>query len=67
MTIRPAVAEDEPQVIALWRSCNLVTDYNDPSADFRFAKAGPSSDILVAEDDGAIIGSVMVGHDGHRG
>ena len=39
-----------------------------PVADFRFAKAGPCSDVLVAVDDaGEVAGSVMVGHDGHRG
>jgi ribosomal protein S18 acetylase RimI-like enzyme len=68
LTVRSAVAEDEQAVIALWRACDLVASYNDPAADFRFAKAGPSSDVLVAVDDaGEIAGSVMVGHDGHRG
>ncbi len=67
-TVRSAVAEDEQAVVALWRACDLVASYNDPVADFRFAKAGPCSDVLVAVDDaGEIAGSVMVGHDGHRG
>jgi ribosomal protein S18 acetylase RimI-like enzyme len=66
--VRSATAEDEQVVVALWRACDLVASYNDPVADFRFAKAGPSSDVLVGVDDaGAIAGSVMVGHDGHRG
>jgi len=40
----------------------LVESYNDPVADFRFAKAGPCSDVLVAVDDvGEVAGSVMVG------
>jgi ribosomal protein S18 acetylase RimI-like enzyme len=68
LTVRSATAEDEQVVVALWRACDLVASYNDPVADFRFAKAGPSSDVLVGVDDaGAIAGSVMVGHDGHRG
>ena len=68
LTVKTAVAEDEPAVVALWRACDLVASYNDPVADFRFAKAGPCSDVLVAVDDaGEIVGSVMVGHDGHRG
>jgi GNAT superfamily N-acetyltransferase len=50
------------------RACNPVASYNDPSADFRFAKAGACSDVLVGEDEnGGISASVMVGHDGHRG
>ncbi|WP_158746797.1 GNAT family acetyltransferase [Acidisphaera sp. L21] len=68
LTIRSAAPEDEQAVVALWRACDLVASYNDPAEDFRFAKAGPSSDVLVAiGESGAISGSVMVGHDGHRG
>jgi ribosomal protein S18 acetylase RimI-like enzyme len=68
LTIRPALAEDEAAVVALWRACALVAPYNDPAADFRFARAGACSDVLVGVDEaGFIAGSVMVGHDGHRG
>jgi ribosomal protein S18 acetylase RimI-like enzyme len=68
LTIRHAVPEDEASVVALWRACDLVASYNDPAADFRFARAGACSDVLVGEDaTGRISGSVMVGHDGHRG
>ena len=68
LTIRPAVQEDEPHVIELWRECDLVASYNDPVADYRFALEGACSTILVgAGADGLIVGSVMVGHDGHRG
>jgi ribosomal protein S18 acetylase RimI-like enzyme len=68
LTIRSARPEDEPGVVELWRICDLVASYNDPAADFRFAKAGACSDVLVGEDEtGRIIGSVMIGHDGHRG
>ena len=51
LTVKSAVAEDEQAVVALWRACDLVASYNDPVADFRFAKAGPCSDVLVAVDD----------------
>jgi ribosomal protein S18 acetylase RimI-like enzyme len=68
MKVRTAVPEDEAAVVALWRTCDLVASYNDPGADFRFAIAGSSSAVLIAEDAaGCIFGSVMVGHDGHRG
>ena len=66
--VRPATPEDEAAVVALWRACDLVASYNDPAADFRFARGGACSDVLVAEaGPGVILGSVMVGHDGHRG
>jgi ribosomal protein S18 acetylase RimI-like enzyme len=68
LTIRRAALEDEPSVVALWHACDLVASYNDPGADFRFARAGACSDVLVGVDTtGRICGSVMVGHDGHRG
>ncbi len=66
--IRDASPEDEESVVALWHACGLVTSYNDPAADFRFARSGPSSSVLIGEDEtGRIAGTVMVGHDGHRG
>jgi ribosomal protein S18 acetylase RimI-like enzyme len=68
LTIRGATAADEPRVTALWRACDLVASYNDPSKDFQFARAKENSDILVGLDAGqTIVGSIMVGHDGHRG
>ncbi len=66
--ITPAAAADEQAVIALWHACGLVVSHNDPAADFSFARARENSDILVAVTPArSIVGSVMVGHDGHRG
>ena len=67
LKIRAATSQDESAIVDLWRTCGLVTSYNNPAADFAFAKAGACSDVLVGEDDGVIRASVMVGHDGHRG
>jgi ribosomal protein S18 acetylase RimI-like enzyme len=68
LSIRRAVPEDELGVVELWRACNLVASYNDPGVDFRFATGGDCSDVLVGVDaTDRIRGSVMVGHDGHRG
>lgn len=68
LTVRSAVPEDESSVVELWRVCDLVASYNDPAEDFRFARDGACSDVLVGEDEtGRISGTVMVGHDGHRG
>jgi ribosomal protein S18 acetylase RimI-like enzyme len=55
-------------VIALWRSCGLLVEHNDPAADFRFARGRESSDVLLGiGPEGRVIASAMVGHDGHRG
>jgi ribosomal protein S18 acetylase RimI-like enzyme len=56
-----------PQAIALWQACNLTRPWNDPHADAVFALNGPSSTILAARHDGILVGTAMVGHDGHRG
>lgn len=68
LTIGPADAADEEAVTAMWRACGLTVSYNDPATDFRFARGGTTSEILVARDeDGTVAATVMVGHDGHRG
>jgi ribosomal protein S18 acetylase RimI-like enzyme len=68
LSVRCASADDENDVVALWRACGLETPYNDLAQDFRFARAKPNSDVLVGVGrEGRIAGSVIVGHDGHRG
>ena len=67
MNIRPYRAEDEFAVIELWESCGLVVPSNDPRKDIA-RKVRDSPDLfLIGEVDGALIGSCMVGYDGHRG
>lgn len=58
---------DMDAVIALWHDCNLTRPWNDPASDIAFARRTPTSEIFVAVDGSVIIGSVMCGHDGHRG
>ena len=54
-------------VAGLWERCGLTRPWNDPRADIVLALRGPNSTILVGRHAGAVIASVMVGHDGHRG
>jgi ribosomal protein S18 acetylase RimI-like enzyme len=65
--LRAAVEADESAVTVLWKACGLTVPHNDPAQDFSFARGKPTSDILVAVEGELAIGSVMVGHDGHRG
>ena len=68
IAVRSALAADEAEVARLWQTCGLVTSYNDPGQDFRFALGKLNSDVLVGVDaTDRIVGSIMVGHDGHRG
>jgi ribosomal protein S18 acetylase RimI-like enzyme len=59
--------QDVAPVVALWHACGLTRPWNDPDADIARALAGPSSTLLAAWDDDMLCGTVMVGHDGHRG
>lgn len=65
--VRAATPADVAALIDLWQACGLVRPWNPPAADIALARGRPNSDILVAERGGRIVGSVMVGHDGHRG
>ena len=65
--VESATATDRENVVALWRTCGLVVPHNPPDADFDFARGHSGSEVLVVRDGAGIIGSVMVGHDGHRG
>jgi ribosomal protein S18 acetylase RimI-like enzyme len=67
LAIAPMADADGDAVVALWQRCGLTRPWNDPCADIAFARRGPNSDILVGRRDGAIVATVMVGHDGHRG
>jgi ribosomal protein S18 acetylase RimI-like enzyme len=67
LTIEDLAEQDIESVVALWRRCGLVREWNDPRADIALARTSPNAAILVARLDGAIVGAVMVGHDGHRG
>lgn len=56
------------EAIALWHETGLTRPWNDPAADLHRAVAGESSTVLsVVGDEGALLATAMVGHDGHRG
>lgn len=67
MNIVPAAADDGPAVTALWAACGLTRIWNDPQSDFDLALATETSTILLGVSDDGLLGSVMVGFDGHRG
>jgi ribosomal protein S18 acetylase RimI-like enzyme len=68
MDIRSYRPADREALIALWQACNLVVaGANDPAADIDFCVQSKDADILIGEQAGRLIASIMVGHDGHRG
>jgi ribosomal protein S18 acetylase RimI-like enzyme len=63
-----ANAGDVDAVVDLWREAGMLSAFNDPREDFKFALSGSASTIFLAADASKrVVGSVMVGHDGHRG
>lgn len=67
ITVREFVEDDRAAVLDLWEACGLTRPWNPPEGDLDRALAGPSSTVLVALDGEALVGSVMIGDDGHRG
>jgi len=65
--IRPVEDGDRAAVAALWHACGLTKPYNPPDRDIAFCRASPTSELFVADDDGAVVATAMAGHDGHRG
>lgn len=67
VALRPLRDGDVDQVIALWDAAGLTRPWNDPRRDIDRARAVWPELLLVADDEGAVVGSVMAGYDGHRG
>lgn len=67
MKIKQFEMQDEEQVIALWRECNLVVSWNDPKKDIqRKLKVNPEL-FLVGVMEDKIVATIMGGYEGHRG
>lgn len=66
MDVRELPDELREDAVALWHDAGLTRPWNDPVADLSRALDGPSSTVLAVVDDG-LVGTAMVGHDGHRG
>jgi len=67
LAIGEAGLADGEAVIGLWKACGLTRPWNDPLSDFRLALSTESSTVLAARDGEAMVGTIMVGFDGHRG
>jgi ribosomal protein S18 acetylase RimI-like enzyme len=67
LTIAPIVDAGVADVVALWQACGLRRPWNDPAADIALARKGSNATVLIGRDDGTLVATVLVGHDGHRG
>ena len=58
---------DIADVIALWQRCGSTRAWNDPARDIALARKETNATVLLGRNDGVLVASVLVGHDGHRG
>jgi len=58
---------DIAEVIALWERCGSTRAWNNPAGDIALARKEANATVLLARNDGTLVASVLVGHDGHRG
>ncbi len=65
--IRAFVEADRAALIALWQVCNLTVPANNPTRDINLCRLSGHGEIFVAVAADTVVGSIMVGHDGHRG
>jgi ribosomal protein S18 acetylase RimI-like enzyme len=65
--IEPLGPDDVAAAVALWTEVGLTRPWNDAGGDFLRAVGGPASVVLGIRANGELVGSAMVGHDGHRG
>ncbi|MEX0760314.1 MAG: GNAT family acetyltransferase, partial [Tistlia sp.] len=65
--LRPYREADFLACAELWRRCGISVSYNDPAEDVALWQRSSDAEILVCERGGLLVGTVCVGHDGHRG
>ncbi|POH63198.1 MULTISPECIES: GNAT family acetyltransferase [Cryobacterium] len=67
MHITDVTPADLEAVTTLWEEAGLTRPWNPPATDLHRALDGSTSTVLGAFRDGRLVGTVMVGHNGHRG
>jgi ribosomal protein S18 acetylase RimI-like enzyme len=67
LEIRIYCEEDEADVTDLWKRCGLLRPWNDPAKDIRRKRGVNPEWFLVAVLGQRIIGTIMIGYEGHRG
>jgi ribosomal protein S18 acetylase RimI-like enzyme len=67
MKIEPLPTTMISAAAELWQTAGLTRPRNDPLDDLRRAMEGPGSAVLAGTQDGVLVCTAMVGHDGHRG
>jgi ribosomal protein S18 acetylase RimI-like enzyme len=64
ITFKPEFLND---VVDLWKKCSLVVPQNDPIEDIQKKVAFQPELFFIGLLDGKVVGSIMIGYEGHRG
>ena len=67
MHVVPLPAALREDAVVLCHDAGLTRPWNDPYADLDRAQFGPASTVLCVVQADRLVGTAMVGHDGHRG
>jgi len=67
MEIRSFEDDDGDAVVELWSRCGLLRPWNNPHKDIERKRRVQRSLFLIGTIEEKVVGSVMVGYDGHRG
>lgn len=67
VSIRECRRYDVPDVLQLWKEAGATISITDTADDIRGVLKNPAALVLVAEDEGRIIGTVIGSFDGWRG
>jgi ribosomal protein S18 acetylase RimI-like enzyme len=68
MQVRPFAPADTEATVQLWKTCGLTRPWNDPYKDIqRKLRVHPELFLVGTDSTGAVMASVMIGYEGHRG
>ena len=65
-TIRPAELEDASALLTFWRDAAKGVSVSDDPAGVQSVLAHPTTTVLLAEDNGELVGTLIAGWDGWR-
>lgn len=67
LELRTYRSGDEAALVTLWETCGLTRPWNDPRRDIERKVDWDGEHLVVAEMADVLVGSVMLGYEGHRG
>ncbi|HVT53543.1 MAG TPA: GNAT family acetyltransferase [Dongiaceae bacterium] len=67
MIVLPYSDADYESVVALWHETGIFRAYNDPKTEVARIQSNDNCLLYVGREDGSVMATVLVGHDGYRG